>query len=72
MATLVAEEIKEAEAELKPEPVEAELKPEQAVATQWCFRMPCAGVKYYSFETRPTRLERVEPRAWGDTKGVIP
>jgi len=38
----------------------------------WFFYTPCAGVRYYSFEERPTQRPRVQPRASGDTEVGIP
>ena len=30
--------------------VEAQVQTEQVATTHWCYRMPCAGVKYYVYE----------------------
>ena len=52
--------------------VPEESDPSEKDLAHWFFYTPCAGVTYYSFEARPTRLERVEPRASGDTEAGIP
>ena len=37
------------------------------VCEHWFYSMPCPGVRFYSFDERPTRREIAEPKAMVDT-----
>ena len=49
-----------------------ESAPSDKDVAHWFFYTPCAGVTYYSFESRPTRKDKLQPIASDDTRVGIP
>ena len=47
---------------------EVEVEPDngRVNAVQWHYHIPCAGVKYYSFEPPPPSVDEIDPWALGE------
>ena len=48
--------------------VEVESEIDHVKTMQWHYRVPCAGVKYYSFEPVRSPVEESDPWALGELK----
>ena len=57
------------EQEVTEVPLQSGLNDEKVA--EWFYRVPCAGVTYYSFEERPPRPEKVELQSSDETTDSV-